>query len=170
MALILEDGTGVTDADAYVPISDVDTYAANYGKTGWDALNSADKEIHIRRATKFIDNKYPFPGTPLKSTQGLFFPVQKLTIRGHAVTGIPRSLKDATCELAIISANGTDLVESVAARAYTYRKVKVGDVEKVERFDSVNNQNIFHSVELLLAPLLGVSVGEGVSFIKLRRA
>jgi hypothetical protein len=79
-------------------------------------------------------------------------------------------MKDAVCELAIISANGTDLVDSVAARAYTYRSVKVGDVEKAERFSSKDNQPIFYGVELLLAPLLNNAVGPGIRTIKMRRA
>lgn len=167
MALTLEDGTGVVNSDAYVSAAEVDTYATNFGKTGWTALVAADKEVHIRRATRFIDNKYPFEGTPLKGDQGLFFPVQNLRVRGHAVTGVPRQLKDAVCELAIISVTN-DLIDSVAARSYSYKKVKVGDLEKSERFESSGDQNIFHSVELLLAPLLSAVVGRGMRTLKLK--
>jgi hypothetical protein len=168
--LTVEDGTGVSNADAYVAVADVDNWAIAYGKTGWDALQTSEKEVHIRRATRFADTKYPLPGTPLTGTQRLFFPVESLTVRGHPVTGVPRQMKDAVCELAIISANGTDLVDSVAARAYTYRSVKVGDVEKAERFSSKDNQPIFYGVELLLAPLLNNAVGPGIRTIKMRRA
>lgn len=173
MTLVVEDGTGVANADSYVSLAEIDAYATAYGKTGWPgSLITADQEVHARRATKFADNKYSFPGTPKTGTQGLFFPVQELYIRGWKLTdGVPRCLKDAVCELAIISANGTDLVDSVAARAYTYRKVVMEGLEKTERYESENNENIFRSVELLLAPLLIFSsVGTGVKIIKLRRA
>jgi hypothetical protein len=171
MPLVLEDGTGISGADAYVSTAEVDTYAAAYGKgTVWASLQSSAKEIHVRKATRFADDKYPFPGTPLKGTQGLFFPVDSITVRGWPVTGVPRQLKDAVCELAIISANGTDLIESVSARAYTYRSVKAGDVEKTERFDSVDNQPIFRGVELLLTPLLSGNVGAGYKIVRLKRA
>lgn len=169
MALTVEDGTGVEGADAYVAIADVDSYATKFGKTGWSALVAADKEIHIRRATRFIDDRFPFPGTPKTAKQGLFFPVEELYVRSHEITGVPRQLKDAVCELAIISVTN-DLIESVGARAYTYRKVVVGDIEKTERYGSSNNQSIFHSVELLLTPLLTGYVGPGVKLIELRRA
>jgi hypothetical protein len=168
--LTVEDGTGVAGADAYVDIDDVAAYADSYGKVAWDTLTTdAQREMHIRRATQFIDNKYPFPGTPLKSTQGLFFPVEELFVRGHEVEGIPRQLKDAVCELATISVT-TDLQDSAAARTYTYRKVKVGDLEKVERFETDQRQNIFYSVEMLLTPLLGAQLGPGVRVLSLRRA
>lgn len=168
MTLLLEDGTGISDADAYVDVVDVDSYATNYGKTGWSVLATPEKEVHIRRATQFIDNKYPFPGVPLTSTQGLFFPVQELRIRGHSVEGLPRQLLDAVCELSIISVT-TDLVNSVASRAYTYRKVEVGDVKKTERFESENNQSVFRSVELLLSPILGGVASSGISYNRMVR-
>lgn len=170
MTLSVEDGTGLTNADSYVSTGEIDAYAEAYGKTGWTDLPQADKEVHARRATRFVDNKYPFPGTPLKGTQSLFFPVEELIVRGHAVTGIPRQLKDGVCELAIISGNGTDLVDSVTSRAYTYKKVALEGLEKTERYESENTDNTFRSVELLLSPLLGAYVGSGVQFIKLRRA
>lgn len=170
MALTVEDGTGIEGADAYVDTIDVDTYAAAYGKTGWDVLSSTLKETHIRRSTQFIDNKYPFVGTPLKAEQGLLFPMQSLVVRGWPVTGLPRQLLDAVCELAIISVT-TDLVDSVAARAYTYRKVEVGDVKKTERYEEgTDDQKIFYSVELLLTPLLSSMLGNDVRTHKLMRA
>lgn len=168
MALTVEDGTGIEGADAYVEISDVDDYADAYGKTAWAGSNS-EKEIHIRRATQFIDNKYPFVGTPLTAAQGLLFPMQSLIVRGYEITGLPRQLLDAVCELATISV-GTDLIDSVAARAYTYRKVEVGDIKKTERFESDDDQKIFHSVELLLTPLLSSMLGSDVRTHRLIRA
>lgn len=167
--LTVEDGTGVAEADAYVEITDVDTYATNYGKTSWTGLTNNEKELHIRRATQFIDNKYPYPGTPKTATQGLFFPLEELWVRGYQVTGVPRQLKDAVCELATISVT-TDLQDSVAARTYTYRKVKIGDVEKTERYETDQRQNIFYSVEMLLTPLLSGVIGPGLKQMRLVRA
>lgn len=167
--LTVEDGTGIEGADAYVEVADVDAYATNYGKTSWDGLSNSVKELHIRRASQFADNKYPLPGTPLKAEQGLFFPVGELWVRGHRMTGVPRQMKDAVCELATISVV-TDLQDSVSARTYTYRKVKVGDVEKTERFETDQRQNIFYSVEMLLTPLLSGVIGPGFKQLRLKLA
>lgn len=169
MTLVVEDGTGISNAESYVSVSEIDAYAEKFGKSGWIGVQTLDKEIHARRATQFLDSKYPFDVTSKVATQALVFPAESFYIRGHSVTGIPLQLKDAACELAIISV-GSDLVESVGARAYTYRSVKIGDLEKTERYSSSDNQNIFYSVELILRPLLANSIGRGVSVVKLRRA
>lgn len=169
MSLIVEDGTGIEGADAYVPISKVDSYAAAFGKSGWDTLDNNAKEIHIRKATQFLDVKYPFDAVPLKANQSLLFPAKEFYVRGYAVTGLPRQLVDAACELAILDVS-TNLSESVVARTYTYRKVKVGDLEKTERYETDDQSKVFDTVELILRPLLGGQIGSGVSLIKLKRA
>lgn len=170
MTLIVEDGTGLADADSYVDIADIDDYAARFGKAAWASVTSSvDKEIKARLATQFVDNKYPIGGVSLTADQALMFPVTSLYVRGHHVTGIPRQLKDAVCELAIIAVN-TDLTDSVAARTYTFRKVKVGDVEKTERFETDDTQNVFRTVELILRPLLSAEIGTGVRQLRMVRA
>lgn len=166
MTLVVEDGTGLANAESYVSVSEIDDYANRFGKTFTGTLT--DKEVRARQATQFLDNKYPFSVNAKTSTQALLFPAEELILRGHSVTGIPRQLKDACCELAIIAAT-TSLTESVTARAYTYRKVKVGDVEKTERFETENTQNVFHTVELILRPLLAAEIGEGVRTLKMVR-
>jgi hypothetical protein len=169
MTLSVEDGTGIADADAYVSIEEVDVYADSFGKVNWADLPLNQKEIHVRRATQFIDNKFPFGGRSKTAEQALSFPKEFISIRGHTVEGIPRQLRDAVCELATISVT-TDLVDSVAARAYTYRKVVVGDVEKTERYGTSDDSKIFHSVEMLLTPLLSAQIGRGVRLHRLQRA
>jgi len=51
MALIIEDGTIIANADSYVPIADVDTYNDDYvADATWTALSTTLKEIAIRQA------------------------------------------------------------------------------------------------------------------------
>ena len=38
MALIVEDGTGLANAESYVSVADATTYHTNYGNTAWTAI------------------------------------------------------------------------------------------------------------------------------------
>jgi hypothetical protein len=168
MALIVETGAGIADADALVDVAFVDDYAARFGKTGWAELDLPTKEIRIRVASQFIHSKFPFPGRPLYSYQSFFFPAYEFRVRGHLVEGVPVQVKNATAELAIM-AGTVDLYDSLVARNYIYRRVDVGGVEKEERWsnDSGPVSKPFAIVEMILAPLMEGSLGEGVRSVRL---
>ena len=55
MALTVEDGTGVTGADAYASVADFDTWSINYFGAAIDGTDAV-KEQAIRRAVFFLDN------------------------------------------------------------------------------------------------------------------
>lgn len=66
--LIVEDGSGLANAESYVSASDAASYAADRGLTF--PASPADKaEAALRRATAYIDNTYRtrFPGQRKKS-------------------------------------------------------------------------------------------------------
>lgn len=168
MPLVVENGTGVQNADALVDVAFVDDYAARYGKDGiWATLGLPAKEIHIRRASQFADTKFPYPGSSLYGHQTFHFPAQGYYLRGFPVVGIPNQVKNAVAELALLSASGVNLVEDVIARNYTYRRVKAEGFEKEERFEDGNYNRVFGVVEMILAPLLANSFGSGVKSVRL---
>ena len=73
MSIIVEDGTGLTTAVAYVAVADADAYHTAMGNTAWTGTDAA-KEIALRRATQYLDNRYTYRGTRLTSTQALEWP------------------------------------------------------------------------------------------------
>lgn len=171
MTLTVEDGSGLSNADSYVDVAYIDTYAAAYGKTQWADVSEPNKEIKARQATQFADNMYLNDFNPLKSTQRLAVPATNMKIRGNPVTGVPVQLKDAIAELAIIAIT-TSLIDVQTARNAVQRTVKVGDVSKSETFANDGYRKIFHPVEMLLRPLLGNSskIGDGVAQFEMQRA
>lgn len=76
MALIVEDGTGKSDAESYCTTSFVDTYCSNRGLTAWAALTTSAKESALRLATDYIQSKYYYrwDGLRINDTQALDFP------------------------------------------------------------------------------------------------
>lgn len=171
MALIVEDGTGLPNADSYVDVAYIDTYAAAYGKAGWSDLSEPNKEIKARQATQFADNMYLNEFDPLQLDQRLAVPASNMRVRGNVVSGVPVQLKDAVAELAIIAIT-TNLIEVQADRQAVQRTVKAGDVSKSETFATDGYRRVFHPVEMLLRPLLGNTqkIGDGVGTFAMQRA
>lgn len=142
MALVLEDGTGLTNAESYVDESYVNAYFLKRGNTEWDSITN--KESRIVLAMDFIENNYTYLGTKLVSTQSLSFP---RLIDGETV--YPIAIKNALCELALKANNG-DLLQDTGK---TTIREKVGTLE-VEYDANQDDLTSYNYVNKLLAPYL----------------
>ena len=142
MALVIEDGTGLTNSESYVDVAYVDAYFLKRGITEWASLTN--REQLIIRAMDYIENNYTYQGTKLISTQALQFP---RLIDGETV--YPVALKNAVCELALKS-NDEDLL---ADTDKTTIREKVGALE-IEYDPNQDNIKSFNYVNKLLAPYL----------------
>ncbi|MFA5595937.1 MAG: DnaT-like ssDNA-binding protein [Pusillimonas sp.] len=96
MALIVESGVGLDDAESYVSVADATTYAAKMGHSAWSAVSVTDtqREAALRQATAYIDSRYRFRGKRLTDTQALEWPRD-----GYAWP--QKRVADACCELAV---------------------------------------------------------------------
>ena len=142
MALVVEDGTGLSNSESYVDVDYVDAYFLKRGITEWAGLTN--REQLIVRAMDYIENNYTYQGTKLISTQALQFP---RLINGETV--YPIALKNAVCELALKS-NEEDLL---ADTDKTTIREKVGTLE-VEYDPNQDNTKSYNYVNKLLAPYL----------------
>ncbi|AMG36252.1 DnaT-like ssDNA-binding protein [Achromobacter xylosoxidans] len=97
MPLIVEDGTGLPNADSYVSVADCQTYAAAHGLAF--AGEQAALEAALRNATLYLDGEYTYRGERATDTQALEWP-------RTVVTGVPREVVSACCELAARALKG----------------------------------------------------------------
>lgn len=104
MALVVEDGTGLETANAYVSVAGVTAYLTERQRaTAWAALTSDQQEAAIIKATEYIDTRFgtSFKGCPLVQEQALEFPRSYLYDRyGRAIEGVPVKLANACAEYA----------------------------------------------------------------------
>ena len=103
MTFIIEDGTGLSTANAYEAVAFADSYFADRGITAWTG-SSTVKEQAIVKATDYVDTKFgaSFRGIPLVSDQALAFPrADLLDAQGNAIEGIPEKFKKAVAEYAL---------------------------------------------------------------------
>ena len=140
MALTVETGQIVPDADAYVTLSECNTYHLNMNNSGWTGTDAV-KEAAIRKATAYIDNKYAprwkgsrtQPGQPLLWPRSFVLRFEDEERAGYAQTPvyvpgneIPKVLKNAVCEAALRALSG-DLEEDLE-RGGQVASVQVGSI------------------------------------------
>lgn len=162
MALIVEDGTGVEDAESYISVDDADVELAKRGSySDWDGLTTVNKEIQLRLATEYVDREYLFIGCRTSSNQELEWPRQGTKYDANV---IPSILKRAVAVLAAQSVLLPLYVTESAGGQVKRTKDKLDVLEtSVEYFEyGGNDQTAFVEVKNMLKPITeGLSAYRG---------
>ncbi len=135
---VVEDGTGLSTANAYISYADANTYWENYGNPStWTDEDQATREEAIRIATQYLDAVYKLQwrGTRSDQDQALDWPrTGGYDPDGYAIDSdaVPTAVEQACCELAhlhITEDDGLipDLDDPGTVSAYA---VKVGPVSE----------------------------------------
>lgn len=137
MAFVLEDGTGLVNANAYASVAFMRAHWAEVGITFAQADGLL--EVAIIKATRYVENRYgtrwlgrrEFPDTP----QALSWP--RLYVRQpdscSDYTGVPLPLQRAVSEYAQRALLGTNLQPDASSSPFvTRKKVKAAAVETEE--------------------------------------
>jgi hypothetical protein len=132
MALVVEDGTGLADANSYISVADADTYHSDRGHTDWTAAAAEEKEQALILATQYLDGRYRKRWKGYKSTTGQALSWPRLNVRdedGYSLDGtIPARLTYATAEAALAQIKGTELSPELE-RGGQVRRERVGSLE-----------------------------------------
>jgi len=74
--LIVEDGTGLSNADSYASLAESNLYHANHGNVDWSDIDATTKEQLLRKATDYMVAQYrlQYAGYRRYSTQSLDWP------------------------------------------------------------------------------------------------
>lgn len=163
--LIVEDGTEVANAHSYVTLAEANAYHTLYGNTDWDgddatldqALIVACLSLELLYGPKYLSQR-------VTNTQPLLYPrfafydqLQQL----HAQGSIPKKLKDAQCELALMYLLGTDLFpEENQASGIAQESIKVGDIQTSTTYQKQPKKSAydgFRKVDITMYPLLKIN-------------
>lgn len=145
MSLVIEDGSGLTNAESYIDLAYLTDYA---NKRNIDITGIT--EANIIKAMDYFESGYLFKGTKLKETQALTFP---RLING--VVEYPVRIKSAICELTIKSKSSELLADSERLT----KREKVGEIE-VEYSEYSKDETNYNFVYNLILPWL---LGSGIS-------
>lgn len=116
MAFLVEDGTGLEDANAYISVAFFRSYHLDRGRTA-DIGTFSDTLVEqaIVRASDFIDKRFGrrFRGFRLGQDQGLEWPrLSAFDNDGYLFPEIPKQIERATAEYALITARDGELLPS----------------------------------------------------------
>lgn len=175
MALVVEDGSGLANAESYISVADATAYFAARGVASWAALASDTvREQLLRKATDYMVATYSesWAGQRLTVAQALDWPrayvPRKDVVGGYGPAplywpddAVPELVRRACAELALRAATA-DLQPDVGAQVTSET---VGPIS-VTYAEGARQNTSFKAVTNLLLPLFGGSSGQ----IPVRRA
>lgn len=150
MALEVEDGTGLANAEAYISVSDADAYFTARGNTTWAALTTEAKEQALRKGADYLEG-YRWKGDRYSATQALAWPRSSVIVDGYTLDAdtLPAALVRANAELALKASAG-ELLADVGAQV---KSETVGPIS-VTYADGARQQTRYAAIERMLVALL----------------
>lgn len=118
MPLTVEDGSGLSTAEAFISVSDADAYFTARGVTAWTGSTTV-KEQALRRATDYMEARYgrAWLGSRRTQEQALAWPRYGVYNRdGYEVpqSSVPQRVRWANAELAMRALTSTLLPDQTA--------------------------------------------------------
>ena len=167
MPLVIENGSLVQDANSYVSVADARAYAEARASTF--PADDTEAEAALIVAMDYLESlRAEYQGSKVSpGVQALQWPRTGVVIDGWEVpiTHIPNELKFGQIQLAIESANGTDLTPTGDGREVIREKVDVLETEYAPGAGG-SPQPVFVKVRAFLAPLFSTG---GLGRIKVTR-
>ena len=148
VTLIVEDGSGLPNANSYCDLDYALEYCTMKGYTSWQSLSENEQKVFIIRGTEFVDNFYNWRGIRGKGSQSLSFPRIDLYDDDHyLINGIPDKLKKACLEAAFLnSTSGADTLFTTKDENGAIKRQKVDSLE-VEYFGQTQSESGSVSVD-----------------------
>lgn len=154
MALTIEDGSGVANANSYVTVAEYRAYATPRGVS----LPASDStvETQLILAMDYLEAQC-WRGMQTYDGQSLAMPRDEIYISGMLIAAdvIPGKIKLAQMQLALQVNNGVDLMPTVVGGSASVVREKVGPLEtEYSTSLTVGTQPYFRSIIGLLKPYL----------------
>jgi hypothetical protein len=122
--LVVEDGSGVFNANAYADIAFVEGYLVGDRLQAFTTFTESEKEAAVITATRYIDGVYPWKGTRKSLEQGLAWPRVGVEFEGFPIEGVPAAVMRATAEsVGLVMDNPEGLFSTDNERFVTSEKV-----------------------------------------------
>lgn len=176
MALIVEDGTGIINADTWASMAEANSYATKVGNTAWVDGDNEFKEPAMRRGLRYLDAVYGSRYAGLRTygptEQALSWPRKAVVWDdGYLLpqNEIPVELKRAQIEAAFLEfAAPNSTMPSAATQSQS--SVTVGPISVTYREGasrvSLIGTPLYSTIDGLMIPLLDQAKAGSVAFLK----
>ncbi len=172
MAIIVEDGTGIPEANAYIDAAFVDSYFVGEQLAEWQEIDVSAREAAVINATRYIDAAFTWKGKRKALEQGLSWPRTGVTLDDFPVDGLPTRVRQATAEAVGLSIDGEEYYSTESDVGIASEQVDVIKVSYREPSDKeLNKPTKFEVLNALLRGLYKEtgSTGSGVTSAKVLR-
>ena len=153
MAIVVEDGTGLANAEAYISVAGADAYFLARGNAAWAALDEAGKEAALRLGADYMEGAYGqrWKGCRISQTQALSWPRDGVCVDGYELPDdeVPLQVARANAELAVRASAGS-LLEDQGAQV---KSEQVGPIA-VSYMDGARQAVKYAAVDAMVAALL----------------
>lgn len=144
MALVVEDGSGLTNANAYASVAEVASrIAAMPEAEEWEGLDTTEKEKKIQDGTAFLDLYFRYYGKPKTGTQALQWPRTKnWDNKGVLIPPgtVPEQLKQALVRVIAVWIQDPSLQERTVEEAEQVSKWALGPLSAEYKIDKKDKE------------------------------
>jgi hypothetical protein len=180
ITIVVEDGTGIANANSYISVGDADAYQLNRGRSAWAALDADAKSSALIQATEFVDSTFAWIGKRKTSTQALKWPriygldsdgveIVLTDSDGFEITGVPSVIPKSVAEAAFLSLDNNLFQDSDPRGKIIRKKTDVLETEYQPESPSLKPSapTIFGAINTMLRglyfqPAGGMVVGKAV--------
>jgi len=166
VVLITEDGTGRSDANTYVSLTEANAYfEARVSASAWTNATDDEKKVALVHACRILDSYVAWIGYPSSTDQALEWPRAFVSYEKSGFEyfvdsdEIPARVKDAQCELALIMLSGD--IQKVPDTAGFSSISIAGAISLV--VDRATQQHVIPDVVWNIIQYLGARIGGGAS-------
>jgi hypothetical protein len=119
LAMIVEDNTGLDNAESYISVDDAIDYFEMYGGGDTFGLDISRQEQALRNGTRIVDGLIRWTGDKLDEDQALEFPRTRKDKDGNSVTvEIPKEVKEAVADIAELWLNDDLSMQPIVQERY----------------------------------------------------
>lgn len=162
--LVVENGSGINNANSYCDVQFADDYLASIGNTDWSG-DQAAKEQALIVACQSLELLYGsrYLSYRLEGNQALLWPRYPFTDRNMNIRHserIPVELKKAQAEVAVLYMNGVDVFpEGNADGSIVSESASVGAISSTTTYKGAGKPEVatyrgFRKIDLLLRPII----------------
>lgn len=156
VTLVVEDGSGVTGANAYIDVAFADQYHLDRFNSDW-AGSDDRKSSAILQATRYLNRTYVFQGIRTHEFQELEWPrVRVYTDDGDELPreDIPTVIEEASAEVALVILCHGDPDKSFVESEARTRRERVGVIEAEFEYDGTEGSTSLPRVDAILASVI----------------
>uniref|UniRef100_A0AAU6W0F9 Virion structural protein n=1 Tax=Pseudomonas phage Pavpe01 TaxID=3138545 RepID=A0AAU6W0F9_9VIRU len=170
IVIVVEDGTGKSNANSYVSVADARIYAKNRG-----VILSDDDDVIaawlINASDYLLTFECEYVGYRTNPTQALSWPRTDAISNCRPIVGpdeIPAQIVFAQCQCVIAQHNGIDLMPTYTASDFVTEETVGPLTTKYADPLAVGLKPTITSVDALLAPLFGTCASSGIALRTVR--